>query len=39
LKNAADIGMTTRKIMVTPCIVKIWLYCSAVSTAPSGRAS
>jgi hypothetical protein len=26
LKNAADIGMTNRKIIVSPCIVKIWLY-------------
>src|SRR2546429_510110 len=31
--------MTTRKIMVRPCMVKIWLYCSAVSTWPFGRAT
>src|SRR6266511_282086 len=31
--------MTTRKIMVTPCMVKIWLYFSAVSSFPFGRAS
>jgi hypothetical protein len=27
--NAAPIGMTTRKIIVTPCMVKTWLYRSA----------
>jgi hypothetical protein len=39
LKNAADIGMTNRKIIVTPCIVKIWLYWSALSNVLSGLAS
>src|SRR6476660_3982552 len=31
--------MNTRKIMVRPCMVKIWLYCSGVRTWPFGRAS
>src|SRR5438552_12963850 len=31
--------MTTRKIMVRPCIVKISLYASAVTTWPLGLAS
>ena len=39
MKNAADIGMTNRKIIVRPCIVKIWLYCSAFSTVLLGFAS
>jgi hypothetical protein len=39
LKNAADIGITNRKTIVTPCIVKIWLYWSAFSNVPSGPAS
>jgi hypothetical protein len=39
LKNAADSGMTTRKIMVSPCMVKSWLYASAERRFPFGRAS
>ncbi len=39
MKNAADIGITNRKIIVTPCIVKIWLYWSAFNKVPSGCAS
>ena len=27
--NAAPMGMTTRKIIVMPCMVKIWLYRAA----------
>ena len=34
LKKAALSGMTTRKIMVVPCIVKIRLYWSGLSTSP-----
>jgi hypothetical protein len=37
--NAAPIGMTTRKIIVMPCIVKIWLYRSAENSFCSGAAS
>ena len=39
MKNAADIGITNRKTIVIPCIVKIWLYWSALSIVPSGWAS
>ena len=37
--NAAPIGITTRKTIVVPCIVKTWLYRSALSSLPSGAAS
>ncbi len=37
--NAELRGMTTKKIIVSPCIVKIWLYRSAERTSPSGPAS
>ena len=37
--NAAPIGMTTRKIIVTPCIVKTWLYSAAESSFWPGAAS
>src|SRR6478609_3268885 len=37
--NAAPMGMTTRKIIVVPCIVKTWLYRSALSSLPLGVAS
>src|SRR4051812_1767166 len=37
--KAAPMGMTTRKIMVVPCIVNTWLYRSALSSLPLGRAS
>ncbi len=39
MKNAADIGMTNRKIIVSACIVKIWLYWSAFSSVLPGFAS
>jgi hypothetical protein len=39
LKNAAESGMTARKIIVVPCIVNIVLYCCAVSTLPFGNMS
>ncbi len=39
MKNAADIGITNRKTIVSPCIVKIWLYWSAFKTVPFGCAS
>ena len=39
MKNAADIGITNRKIIVSPCIVKTSLYCAAFNTVPSGCAS
>ena len=39
LKKAALIGMITRKTIVVPCIVKIWLYASADNTWPFGCAS
>ena len=39
MKKAADIGITNRKIIVIPCIVKIWLYCSALRSVPSGWAN
>ena len=32
MANAAAIGMTTRNTIVTPCIVKTWLYRSADSS-------
>src|SRR5438094_567525 len=31
--------MTTTKIMVSPCMVTIWWYMSALTTVPFGRAS
>src|SRR5213079_305623 len=31
--------MTNRKIIVRPCMVKIWLYCAAVSSVLLGLAS
>ena len=37
--NAAPIGITTRKIIVTPCIVKTWLYRAAESSFWPGAAS
>src|SRR6478735_7190665 len=37
--NAAPMGMTTRKIIVVPCMVKTWLYRSALRSLPSGVAS
>jgi len=39
LKNAAPIGMTTRKIIVVPCIVNISLYCADVRNVLFGTAS
>jgi len=39
LKNAAERGMTARKIIVVPCIVNSWLYISAETTVPLGTAS
>ncbi|MFM2382296.1 MAG: hypothetical protein RL515_283, partial [Verrucomicrobiota bacterium] len=39
LKNAADSGMTPRKIIVVPCMVNSWLYMRAVTKSLSGRAS
>ncbi len=36
LKNAADSGMTARKIIVVPCIVNSWLNVSAETTVPFG---
>ena len=32
-------GITTRKTIVTPCMVKTWLYRSAERTFRPGRAS
>ena len=32
--NAAPSGITTRKIIVMPCMVNTWLYCAAFSTVP-----
>ena len=32
-------GMTTRKIIVVPCIVYTWLYTSALSSVPWGAHS
>src|SRR6476646_1255619 len=37
--NAAPIGITTRNTIVVPCIVKSWLYRSALSNLPFGVAS
>src|SRR3954470_8963917 len=37
--NAEPSGMTTRKIMVVPCMVKTWLYRSALRSLPLGVAS
>ena len=37
--NAAPMGMTTRKTIVTPCMVKTWLYRSAEMISWSGAAS
>ena len=31
--------MITRKIMVTPCIVKTWLYTSGLNKVPFGVAN
>ena len=39
MNSADDIGITKRKIIVRPCIVKIWLYSSAFSRVLSGWAS
>ncbi len=39
MKKAAPSGITAKKIIVRPCIVKIWLYWSAVRNVCSGRAS
>jgi hypothetical protein len=39
LAKPARIGMTTRKIIVVPCIVITWLYESCVSTWLPGTAS
>ena len=39
LKNAALSGMTTRKIMVVPCIVNSSLNISADTTRPFGNIS
>jgi hypothetical protein len=39
LKNAAAIGITNRKIIVMPCIVKTWLYCSGFSSSLPGSYS
>ena len=39
MKNAADIGITNRKIIVSPCIVKTSLYVAAFKSVPSGCAS
>ena len=39
LKNAADSGMTTRKIIVVPCIVNSWLNSSADTAVPFGPLS
>ena len=39
LKNAAPMGMTTRKIIVVPCIVNISLYCADVRKVLFGTAS
>ena len=39
LKNAAPIGMTTRKIIVVPCIVNISLYCADVRNVLFGTIS
>ena len=39
LKNAAESGMTARKIIVVPCIVNSWLYISAEMSLPLGVAS
>ena len=39
LKNAADSGITARKIIVVPCIVNMVLYCCAVRTVPFGNMS
>ena len=39
MNSADDIGITNRKIIVMPCIVKIWLYWSAFTRVPSGWAS
>ena len=39
MANAAAIGMTTRNTMVTPCMVKTWLYRSADSRLEPGIAS
>ena len=36
LKNAALNGITTRNIIVVPCIVNTWLYTSGVKKLPSG---
>ena len=39
LKKLADSGITARKIMVVPCMVKSWLYVSALRKVLSGRPS
>ena len=39
LKNAAESGMTPRKIIVVPCMVNSWLYMRAVTKSLSGRAN
>ncbi len=39
MPNATGNGIPTRKIIVVPCIVKMVLYCDAVSTVPFGPAS
>ena len=39
LKNAAPIGITTRKIIVVPCIVNISLYCAEVRKVLFGTIS
>jgi hypothetical protein len=36
LKNAADSGITTRKIIVVPCMVNNWLNVSADTTCSFG---
>jgi hypothetical protein len=39
LKKATLIGMTKRKIIVVPCIVKSWLKASGDTNVPFGVAS
>ena len=39
LKNAADMGITKRKIMVRAWVVNRLLYSAALRKAPSGPAS